>query len=381
MLDDAVLEAMIRDVGESIAVPDDGPERIVAARALPASESAGGPPPGSAAAAGPGSRTRSAVASARRASRRPKTLAVLGLAAAVILAVSVAASRHSSGGSAGSAASAGRASSPVTAAGPAGAAAAAPAGPLQQGASSGPSGPTSPASGPSLPPLPSKVVKTGSVDLQVGAGRLSAAISSMSSETAGLGGFVASTSTTSSAAGSPPGASMTLRVPVASFETLLAFVQKLGTATSVTTSGQDVTSQYVDLQARIQSLQDARTQYQQILAKATTISDILSVEQQLSTLQTQIEQLQGQLNVLDNSATYSSLSVTVTEKAAGGAAAPARRPPGGLSRAWQHARDSFVHGVEAVIGASGGIAVFLLFAGVALVLARAAWILVRRRLV
>ena len=56
--------------------------------------------------------------------------------------------------------------------------------------------------------------------------------------------------------------------------------------------------QYVDLQSRITALQDSRQQYLTILAKATTVGDVLAVQEQLDGIQSQIEQLQGQLQVL-----------------------------------------------------------------------------------
>jgi TolA-binding protein len=138
----------------------------------------------------------------------------------------------------------------------------------------------------------------------------------------------------------------------------------------------------VDLQARIQSLEDARSQFQQILTQTTSIGDILAVEQQISDLQTQIEQLQGQLQVMANQATYSTLTVHVAEAAKKAVAPPPPpRPPSGMAKAWAHARHSFAHGVEAVVGALGGIAVFLAFAAAFLLAGRLGWIFLRRRLV
>jgi hypothetical protein len=197
------------------------------------------------------------------------------------------------------------------------------------------------------------------------------------------GGFVADSSTNAAAPSSGTGASgtITIRVPVARFSNLLDGVRASGTVLSVTTSGQDVTSQYVDLQARIQSLEDSRSQFEIILGRAYSIGDILSVEDQISDLQTQIEQLQGQLQVLDDQTSYSTLTVQVTEATKPAVFVPPPKAPSGLSKAWARARHSFSRGIEGAIAASGGIAVFLIFAAVVGVAGRITWLRLRRYLV
>jgi hypothetical protein len=216
--------------------------------------------------------------------------------------------------------------------------------------------------------------------LLVGRGTLSPIVDQLDSLTAGLGGYVADTKTTEG--GDAPSAELTLRVPASQFESLLTRTRGLGKPTAITTSGQDVTAAYVDLDARIQALQATRTQFLQILAKASAIGDILAVEQQLSGVQTQIEQLQGQQRVLDDQTSFAALSVHIGEQPAhGSAVATPPKPPSGLSKAWTHARHSFSHGFEAVIAASGGLAIFVLCAAGLLFAVRLAWPVIRRRLV
>jgi hypothetical protein len=227
-----------------------------------------------------------------------------------------------------------------------------------------------------VPTVSSKVVKTGTLQLQVAAGSVVSTVGRLSSEVSGLGGFVASSteSTGSSASGD-----VTLRVPVANFNALIGDAQKLGKTLQLTSAGQDVTSQYVDLQARIDSLQTARTQFEQILARAQSIGDILSVESQISDLQTQIEQLQGQFQVLDNQATYSTLTVQIDEATKPAPAPPKPRARSGISKAWSHAIHSFAHGAESILAASGGIALFVVTLAVVLLVGRVAWMGIRRR--
>jgi hypothetical protein len=363
MIDDALLEDVMRGAADEVRVPRDGPSRVLAARRPPAPN----------------------VTPVRRRTIIATGAAALMIAVAVSIAVSAGhKSPHvalSTGASTGNAKSAGGAAnigvhSPAIFNSTQSA--------LGSGAgssSSGTAGGSQTQLPNEVPALPSRVVDTGTLDLLVPQGHLTDVIGQLGDLALGEGGFVASSDTNIATSGQAPSGDITLRVPVARFQSLVTAVQRDGTATSVSTSGQDVRSQYVDLQARIQSLDDARTQYEQILSRAQTIGDLLSVEQQISGLQTQIEQLQGQLNVMDDQTTYSTLTVHVTEQSKKTLGVKPPAPPSGISKAWAHARRSFAHGVEAVIGALGGIAVFLLFAGLAAAAARAGWVLVRRRFV
>lgn len=394
MIDETVLEALLSDAGECIAIPAEGPERILAARdaASPATSGRGRVQTRSGVAGrkGRGDRAGRAGRVAAGARRHP---VLSGLAAVVAIVVGLAGAGALSGGS-GPASTASRSST----AGNGGATPATGAGPLQGSASAGMPGgsnaniiaggqavasPAAPPAAGALPnevpsSLPTRVKQTGSINLQVKPKQLGSVLQTLTGQVGVWQGSIASLNQ-STVPGAAPSFDITLRVPAGTFAAAVGFVQRLGQPTSTTTSSQDVTGQYVDLQARIQSLTDTRTQFEQILAKAQTIGDILSVEQQLSDLQTQVEQLQGQLQVLDNETTYSTLTVNAVEQ--GAKPAPAVSPPSGISKAWHHARHSFARGVESVISATGGIAVFLLFAALLLVLARMAWVVVRSRLV
>jgi hypothetical protein len=231
----------------------------------------------------------------------------------------------------------------------------------------------------SVPPLPSQVIQTGSVSVRVARGDLQTSLDRLGSLATGLGGFVQSSS--SQGSGKTATGSATLRVPTAQFDQLLAQVKQLGRTLAVTTSGQDVTAQDVDLSAQIQALQATRTQYLQILAKAESIADILSVEEQITPVESQIEQLQGQQQVLENQATYGTLAVDLSETPAKKTPPPKPATTSGFTRAWTHARHSFTHGLESVVSALGGIAVFALCALALGIVAGVGWRVLRRRLV
>jgi hypothetical protein len=216
--------------------------------------------------------------------------------------------------------------------------------------------------------------------LTIGDGKLSSAMTRLTTLVAGFGGFVASSQSQLGPgdASSPSSGTIVLQVPESSFASLLAQVQKVGHATSVTTTSTDVTGQVVDLQARIDALQASRQQYLSILAKATTIGDILAVQSQLDSLQTQIEQLQGQLGVLNGETTYGTLTVSLAE--AGRAPAPPSPPSSGLGKAWHDGVHGFVAGFDWLVRIAGPTLFVLLCLAVLAVLGRFGWRAVRRRM-
>lgn len=348
------LADLLRDLADGVEPPAHGPERVLAAAAAPRRSPA------------------------RKPARRTRGVALVAVTAAVVLVLGLVA--FINGGSSSGPGHLGGLSSTATTA----AASAGPEGGPLLGAEPGPqetggtvAGPATTV-GPGAPVVPAaaaKVVKTGSLTLQVLAGHVTTSVDALATTAAGLGGYVASTATTD--AGGPTAADVTLRVPSAQFEALLARAQALGTTMSVATSGQDVTGQFVDLNARITALEASRQRYLDILTHASTVGDILAVQQQLDGLQSQLEQLQGQLNVLTDQTSYGTLTVHLQEP--GGA--PHRTAPSGLSAAWQRARRGFTRGAEAVIGASGGVAVFLACVALLALVARVGWALARRRLI
>jgi hypothetical protein len=222
-----------------------------------------------------------------------------------------------------------------------------------------------------------RIEKTGDMDLQVGKGQVSQTLDAISALAGFYNGIVSDSHTSE---GTDPSGQITLRIPVNSFEKAISKIRHLAgvKVNSVETSAQDVTSRYVDLQARIHSLQATRLTYLRILEKANTIGEILSVQQRVNDVQTQIEQLQGQLNVLANQTSLSTLVVSVDQKHAPAAVVHHKS---GLTRAVDRSVSRFVHGIEAIIGVIGPILLVLLLVAFGWLVARLGYRRLRRQLV
>jgi hypothetical protein len=219
-----------------------------------------------------------------------------------------------------------------------------------------------------------KIESRGGVDLTVPNDAVQSALDKLGAWALHDEGFVQSTSANASAqaTGAYSDATIVLQVPQRLFATLLTQVEGVGKATSVDVQSSDATSQYVGLQARIAALELSRHQYLTIMSHASSVGDILAVQAQLNSLQSQIEQQQGQLGLLNSEITYGSLSVQVI--AANHVASTI--PPTGLRKALHQSVTGFVVGVEWLIRIVGPalFVVVLLGALVALTrVARRAW--------
>ncbi|HEX8003349.1 MAG TPA: DUF4349 domain-containing protein [Mycobacteriales bacterium] len=320
MIDELVLERALRAEAETYAVPEDGPAAVRAAASGRATRRRA-----------TGGRGRWLLAGAAAAAA-----AVVGLASTGSLAP--AASRLRSGYATSADGYAGGGKDAL----------------LDSDSASG--GVNEQAGAPVAPAA--RVQRTGDVTVEVR--DVPGTLDALARVANGRGGFVAA----STSGGDPesPTGSVTLRVPAAAFDATVADVRRLGDVVALATTGTDVTAQVEDVAARLRSLTAARAQLQQLLSRANTVGEVLSVQERLTTVQTEIEQYQARQKSLEDSTTYGTLRVAVQEPGT----SPDREPTG-FAKAWHDAVDGFVSAAQRVVAASGTIA-FVLLAGLALAL-------------
>lgn len=151
------------------------------------------------------------------------------------------------------------------------------------------------------------IVKTGQLSLEVA--DLDKAVTQGQATIVGMGGSVSMSNLSGTGDGAV--ASATYRVPVARWDEALTALRKLGSKTlSLQTNTSDVTSQAIDLDARLANLKTTESALQAIMARASAIPDVIAVQDQLSQTRGQIEELTAQRNYLGNQAAMSTLTVT-----------------------------------------------------------------------
>jgi uncharacterized protein DUF4349 len=127
----------------------------------------------------------------------------------------------------------------------------------------------------------------------------------------GLGGDVLNLSQSGTA--DTRSASLTIRVPSSRFGDALQQLKSLeGEVQTSGVSAQDVTDQFVDLQARLTAKQAEEQRYIAILNRANTIDEILKVDASLGSVRTQIEQLTAQINSIKQRTDFSTISMSIS---------------------------------------------------------------------
>jgi hypothetical protein len=76
---------------------------------------------------------------------------------------------------------------------------------------------------------------------------------------------------------------------------------------------EDVTEQFVDIEARLKNKRQLESKYQELLAKASSMEDILKIEKEISIIREEIESSEGRLKYLSNQVSYSTLKLTYYE--------------------------------------------------------------------
>ncbi|WP_415060742.1 DUF4349 domain-containing protein [Flavobacterium sp.] len=110
---------------------------------------------------------------------------------------------------------------------------------------------------------------------------------------------------------------ITVRIPNANFDAFLADVGK-GVAyfDRKEISAQDVTSEFIDIEARLKAKKTLEARYLELLSKATKVSEILEIEKELSVIREEIEAKEGQLKYLQNRVSLSTVTIEFYKKVA-----------------------------------------------------------------
>ena len=235
---------------------------------------------------------------------------------------------------------------------------------------------SAPSESPGLPPLRSTVIKTGRLTLELKKNGFSDAIEQANQIADNTGGYVVSTDRSGGRMGS---ALIVIRVPAARFPDAMKGMRHLGGGKlrSESVSGQEVGQEFVDLAARERNLHAQERVLLRLMNRAISVTDTIRVENELSQVQGQIEQIAGRLRYLHDQADMSTITVSLKQS---GPAAAAPAKPGSLhsafSRAW-HATVSVISGV--IVGAGVVLPIAILLA-IAAAIGTRIWPPIRRRI-
>jgi hypothetical protein len=152
------------------------------------------------------------------------------------------------------------------------------------------------------------IIKTGTLTLRVDA--IGTALTEVTRRIDALGGYTSGSERAGT--GADATATITFRVPAADFDAAMDAAR--GVAAEVLgerSTTEDVTSQVVDLGARIRNLQATELALQSIMDRATVVKDVLSIQAELTTVRGEIERLTAEKAHLEERAAFSTLTATL----------------------------------------------------------------------
>ncbi|OXL82000.1 hypothetical protein BCV73_02125 [Paenibacillus sp. SSG-1] len=124
------------------------------------------------------------------------------------------------------------------------------------------------------------------------------------------GGYIVNFSETDSA--SERGGTFILKVPASGFSSFLNRLEQIKhDSLQRSIEGQDVSEEYVDLQARLKAKQVMEEQYIAFMKKATKTSDLVAFAKELERVQEEIEQIKGRMRYIDQNVSYSTVELRI----------------------------------------------------------------------
>ncbi|HSB26416.1 MAG TPA: DUF4349 domain-containing protein [Pyrinomonadaceae bacterium] len=105
---------------------------------------------------------------------------------------------------------------------------------------------------------------------------------------------------------------LVIRVPSNQFNAALEQIEKLATNLPLrNVTGQDVTEEFIDLEARIRTQRALELQFLEIMKQANKVNDALEVQRQIADVRTEIEKLEGRKRFLESKSSMSTITVNI----------------------------------------------------------------------
>lgn len=155
-----------------------------------------------------------------------------------------------------------------------------------------------------------KLVRRASLNLKVDA--LTAAAQRIRAIANQQGGVVVNEELYSGEQGRDTSGTITISVPASTLDATISLIEKVGDVQFRNTSSEDVTATYVDTQARVESMTASVARMRELISKASTVADLVSLENELSKRQADLDALTAQLNTLKDQVAESPITISLS---------------------------------------------------------------------
>lgn len=149
---------------------------------------------------------------------------------------------------------------------------------------------------------------------------------------------------------------LTARVPAGRYDNIMTLLAGLGEeVTERREWTQDVTGEYLDLEARIKTRETHLNQLRKLYDKGGSIKEMMELEQEIARVTADLESLKGRYRFLSNQVEFSTITVHLYEP---GAPVPVQPP----KNVWDRMQHGFVNSWNAMVNVTGDLIVFVVSA-------------------
>lgn len=110
------------------------------------------------------------------------------------------------------------------------------------------------------------------------------------------------------------GTTLKLRIPSSAFTNAVGAAETLGDVKSRRMENEDVTEQYVDVEARLKNKIVLRDRLQALLDKATEVKDVLAIETELNRVQGDVDSMEARIKALKGRVNFARLDLNLSKK-------------------------------------------------------------------
>jgi len=206
-----------------------------------------------------------------------------------------------------------------------------------------------PASGTGTPSLDRKIILNAQLDVRVSDADES--IATITQNVRAAGGYVQENRVEGTKQDGRR-VTMTVRVPAGAYGSMVDLVAGLGEVNNRREWTNDVTEEYLDLDARIATKEAHLAQLRKLYAQGGTIKELMELESEIARVTAELESIKGRFNYLSNQVAFSTIVVALYEP---GVPAPIKEP----KTVWERMRNGFVSSWNGVVNFTAEVAIFI----------------------
>ncbi len=203
----------------------------------------------------------------------------------------------------------------------------------------------------SLPNTDRKIIKNGELSIYVP--DIIDTLNDVEEKVRQLDGYTSESSLNNNGDGRRNGR-ITIRIPTKNFTQMLQWLSNTGKVQNKRIYTEDVTEEYIDLEARITNLKAQEKRLQEILTKAETVEEILKVEKEIERVRGEIDSLSGRLKYLQNRLAFSTIKLTLQESVT--ASSTLSTP--GFNSFFQRTKGALVNNTNTLLNGTGNFLIF-----------------------